>query len=370
MLDRFLWANVRYEVRKDRGQYFKPRGYLTDYLADEAVQAIKANRNTPFFMYLAFTAVHTPLQALKSDYDSLAKYPGMSHCDKVYGGMILALDRAVGKVLQGLEQQGLTDNTMVIFTSDNGGPSYIASQDINAPYRGWKATLFEGGVKVPMFIKYPVLLPKGKAFMPITSHVDLFPTILQMAKPPDDSTHSFRTTAGDVNNNNTLGDIDGVDLMSNMLAYAVSIPPLSNPNSPEFAAATLAATTANHSLTVASETEASEVLAPLDLLHDQLYWRSSHYEALRKDIWKLQVSYHRPKKYWLFNMQKDPIEEFNLAYLPSYKNVLKELKVSLAIEKKKHRKPLWPSLSESPVLIDKRWAETYEPGDEYIYWAN
>ena len=122
--DNFIWANTQYLVRKDGGKYFAPDGdYLTDYLAKEAVNAMKANQHNPFFLYLAFTSVHTPLTALKSDFDLVhAEYPSWSHCDKVYAAMIRALDRGVGTVLTGLEELGLSDDTIVIFTSDNGGP--------------------------------------------------------------------------------------------------------------------------------------------------------------------------------------------------------------------------------------------------------
>ena len=98
MLDEFLWANARYYVVKDKGPAFEPNAYLTDYLADEAVAAITANKNNPFFMYMAFTAVHTPLQALKEDYDALPSHI-TEHCDRVYGAMIVSLDRAIGVFL-------------------------------------------------------------------------------------------------------------------------------------------------------------------------------------------------------------------------------------------------------------------------------
>lgn len=91
---------------------------MTDYLADEACHAIKANKNNPFFMYLAFSAVHTPLEAHQSDYDRLSYIP--DELTRVYGAMVLALDRAVGKVLHALSENGLEENTLVIFTNDNG----------------------------------------------------------------------------------------------------------------------------------------------------------------------------------------------------------------------------------------------------------
>ena len=155
VFDKFIWANAPYSISKDNGPSFEPDGYLTDYLADEAVNAITANKNDPFFMFLTFTAIHTPLSAMKSDYDALSHIP--KHCDRVYAAMIVALDRAVGKVLTCLKEQGISDNTMVVFTSDNGGAGYIGQRHINHPYRGWKASFFEGGIHVPFFIQVMLL---------------------------------------------------------------------------------------------------------------------------------------------------------------------------------------------------------------------
>ena len=78
--------------------------------------------------------------------------------------MIRALDRDVGRVLEALKQNGLEDNTLVIFTSDNGGANYIGLPDINRPYRGWKVTFFEGGIHMPFFMRWPAALPRGATF--------------------------------------------------------------------------------------------------------------------------------------------------------------------------------------------------------------
>ena len=131
-LDNYIWNNVKYAVRHNLHPPMTPNQYFTDYLADEASQAIIANQHHPFFMYLSFTAVHSPLQALRSDYD-LFNNTNYTHCEKVYAAMILSLDRSVGKVLDTLEQLQLTNNTMVIFTSDNGAPGYINQRYANYP---------------------------------------------------------------------------------------------------------------------------------------------------------------------------------------------------------------------------------------------
>jgi arylsulfatase A-like enzyme len=110
-------------------------------------------------MYLAFNAPHTPLQSTREDYDALPHIA--DHATRVYAAMIRSLDRNIGRVLQHLKDQGLDDNTLIIFTSDNGGAHYIGVPDINKPFRGWKATFYEGGIRVPFFMKWPQGLPKA-----------------------------------------------------------------------------------------------------------------------------------------------------------------------------------------------------------------
>jgi arylsulfatase A-like enzyme len=126
----------------NHGKRFEIDGYATDYFAEEASKAIIANKNRPFFLFFSPSAIHSPLQALKDDYDKLAHID--NHCDRVYAAMIVAADRAVGKVLATLKEQGLEDNTLVILTSDNGAPNMVSRAHVNDPYRGWKATFFEG----------------------------------------------------------------------------------------------------------------------------------------------------------------------------------------------------------------------------------
>src|ERR1700750_790230 len=122
---------------------------MTDYLSDQAVAAIRANRNRPFFLYLAYNAPHTPFQATKADFDALSAITDQR--TRVYGAMIRALDRGVGKVMAGLKAQGLDRNTLVIFTNDNGGAWYAGLPDINKPYRGWKGTFFACGIRGAFF---------------------------------------------------------------------------------------------------------------------------------------------------------------------------------------------------------------------------
>jgi len=174
-IDRFLWANLPYAVYWGDSQRFRPKGHLTDYFTDNALAAIEANKNRPFFMYLAYNAPHTPLQALKSDYDALPQIK--DHTQRVYGAMMRQLDRRVGDVLQKLRDTGLEGNTLVIFTSDNGGAWYTGIKDHNTPYRGHKGTFFEGGIRVPMMMRWPGEIAPGTVRNDVAQHLDMFATI-------------------------------------------------------------------------------------------------------------------------------------------------------------------------------------------------
>ncbi|KTE19965.1 sulfatase [Sphingopyxis sp. H050] len=185
-IDRFLWANLRHAVTFNGSKRFHPKGHMTDYFADQAIAAIEANKNRPFFLYLAFNAPHTPLQATKEDY---AKLPQIKdHKTRVYGAMIAQLDRRIGDVMARLKAAGIDDNTLVIFTSDNGGAWYNGIAGLNAPYRGWKATFFEGGIRTPFFMRWPAKIAPGSTRADMTGHVDIFSTIAAAAgaKVPGD----------------------------------------------------------------------------------------------------------------------------------------------------------------------------------------
>ena len=178
-IDRFIWANLRHAVTFNGSKRFAAQGHMTDYFADEAIKAIEANRNRPFFLYLAFTAPHTPLQATRADYDRLAAIK--DHRTRVYGAMIAQMDRRIGDVMAKLKEAGIDDNTLVIFTSDNGGAWYNGMPGLNAPFRGWKATFFEGGIRAPLFMRWPARIAPGTERGDVTGHLDLFATIAAAA---------------------------------------------------------------------------------------------------------------------------------------------------------------------------------------------
>ena len=307
-IDKFLWARMQFAASYNGGDWFEPGGYLTDYWTDEASKVIRANRNQPFFLYLAHWGVHTPLQATREDYEAVGDME--PHRLRVYAAMIRALDRSVGEVLDTLEAEGLAGNTIVIFSSDNGGPGYIGLPDINDPYRGWKLTLFEGGIRVPLFMRWPGQIPAGSTIGTPAAHIDLLPTLASACGAP--------LPEG--------VEIDGRNLL-----------PLATGEAPDLGGA------------------------------DTIYWQSAYNRVVRKGDWKLQVS-ERPDKAWLYNLAEDPTEEVNLADQEPEK--LQELKALLAAHQQGARAPLYPHTMEGPVAVDKTLADRIEPGDEIIYWPN
>ena len=109
---------------------------------------------------------------------------------------------------------------------------------------------------------------------------------------------------------------------------------------------------------------------PFDAIHDKLFWRSGDYMALRAGDWKIQKA-KKPLKTWLYNLKSDPEERENLADNDEHKSTLEDLLRLLEIENSQQAEPLWPSLCETPMLVDKISTDQYIPGqDEFIYWAN
>ena len=303
-IDRFQWAAYQHAASFNDGDRFKPGGYLTDYYTDEAVKVIGNNRDRPFFLYLAHWAPHTPLQALRADYEALAHIG--DHKLRVYAAMIRALDRSVGRVLQALKDNGLDENTLVLFTSDNGGAGYVGIPDVNAPFRGWKITFFEGGIHVPYMARWPGKIPANTRYDKPVHHFDIFATVTGAAQIPADPA------------------LDGV----NLLPYLAG-----------------------------NEAEP----------HEALFWRGGHYQVVISDGWKLQQT-ARPDKRWLFHLSTDPNEQNNVA--DDNPEQVQKLQALLQAHNAEQVPPAWPGLLEAPILIDKTSDLDYEDGDEYIYWLN
>ena len=306
-IEDMVWASSQFAVSFNGGEPFEPGGYITDYYTNEAVNVINNNKDRPFFLYLGHFAPHNPLQSLKKDYE---KHKHMqNHTLQVYSGMIEALDRSIEKIVSALEENGLTDNTLIIFTSDNGGAGYIGLHDINKPYRGWKLTHFEGGVHVPFFAKWPAKIGKNQIYNKRIHHTDIFSTILGAAniEMPKDIT------------------IDGIDLIPYIVDKKESEP------------------------------------------HTTLYWKNATYQAIIHNDWKLMRSKYPAKQEFLYDLKNDPYEVVNLAN--SKLDIKQVLNTMLDKHIESMPKPNWPQSVFMPIPINTPTTE-YKDGDELIYWPN
>lgn len=269
---------------------------------------IAANRHRPFFLYLAHWGVHSPLQATRADYDAVGDVG--PHPVRVYAAMVRALDRSVGRIMEKLAAEGLADNTLIVISSDNGAPMGLGLDGVNAPFRGGKGTFFEGGIRVPLMVRWPARVSAGSTVTLPTGQVDIMPTLAAAANAP--------LPGGVV--------IDGRNLLPALTGQGAP-PPGDAP----------------------------------------LFWNSGYYKAVRAGDWKLQVN-ERQGKAWLFNLADDPTEQRNLAASQPAKRA--ELEAMLAVHHAGRRAPLHPSTFDMPVMIDRTLAQRFDGRAEYIYWPN
>lgn len=224
--------------------------YLTDAFTREALAYIDRQKEKPFFLYLAYNAVHNPQHARP---DLLERFASIGdERRRTYAGMLTALDEGVGKVLDRLQDTGLEKNTLVVFISDNGGPP--ANGSTNTPLNGQKATTWEGGIRVPFILRWPGQLPAGAEYQQPVIQLDLLPTALAAAEVP---------VATDAK-------LDGVNLLPFLMGENRAAP------------------------------------------HDALYWRFGEQIALRQGDWKL-LKVRGDKEPRLYNLRDDVGEKTDLA---------------------------------------------------------
>jgi len=256
--------------------------YMTDLLGEEASDFIGRHAERPFFLYLSFNAVHGPMHALEAD---LAAVSGVADDKRrKLVAMTMALDRAVGRVLEALHENALEQNTLVVFVNDNGGAWNNASS--NAPLRGTKGTPFEGGVRVPYLASWPGVLPAGRLFDAPVSTLDIFATALAAAGGSDgDAAH-----------------LDGVDLLPYLTGQATGRP------------------------------------------HDRLFWRRKQNHAVRLGDWKLVVYKDAPPM--LFDLANDREETRDVA--AQHPELMDELSAHYANWEREMVPPLWNSSAVDP----------------------
>jgi arylsulfatase A-like enzyme len=225
--------------------------YLTDAFGDEAVDYVSRHRNEPFFLFVSFNAPHTPMQA-REDYLEMYGAEFETRVRAANAAMTRSLDDNVGKVLDALDQYGLSRNTLVIFTNDNGG-AMPYNGSLNTPLRGTKGTVLEGGIRVPFVMRWPNALPGRRIFDQPVSTLDLLPTFL-------------RAAGADLPRDR---DLDGVDLLTHLNGRSSGQP------------------------------------------HDTLFWKLNWGAAVRADDWKLVRT--PGGDHWLFDLNTDPGESIDLA---------------------------------------------------------
>ncbi|MBC3759198.1 sulfatase-like hydrolase/transferase [Hyunsoonleella sp. SJ7] len=271
------FKGVHHDNKMERNfeQFEEPEGYATDVFADEAISFIKRNKDNPFFIYLAFNAVHTPMDATEED---LAKFPNLIGKRKEVAAMTLALDRACGKIMDKLKELGLDENTLVVFSNDNGGPT-DKNASLNLPLSGTKSNHLEGGLRVPYLMRWPKKFKAETVYNYPVSTFDLLPTF-------------YAAGGGDVEN---LEDVDGVDLMPFVTGTVKGRP------------------------------------------HEDLFWKKDVRAVYRHNDWKLIRFADRPAE--LYDLSIDLTEQNNLA--TQHPERLKEMFKKLFEWELTHERPLW-----------------------------
>ncbi|MCG9972551.1 sulfatase-like hydrolase/transferase [Christiangramia crocea] len=268
---------------QQNGKRIKFEGYLTDVLTDSAIAFSEENKDAPYFMYLAYNAVHTPMEAKK---EHLEKYK--DHPRQKLAAMTWSLDENIGKLMAALKAQGIYENTLIYFLSDNGG-SY-ANQSSNGYLKGSKGTKFEGGHRVPFIVQWPGKITAGQEFDGLTSSLDIYPTSL---------------AAADIKKDETL-NLDGVNLLPYLKNEKQGDP------------------------------------------HKELYWRKLNKSAARVGDFKLI----RLEGYGsnLYNLNEDLAEQHDLSQSDSL--TLNELSSKLETWESGLIPPLWKESEEWMAVID------------------
>ncbi len=183
-------SGVHFDFETDPKTDYPKGEYLADFLTGKAEDFIRRHKSEPFFLYLPHFGVHAPIQAKKELIEKFkAKAPVGGHRNPTYAAMIASVDESVGRILTLLDELKLSENTIVIFSSDNGGVGGYEREGIkkagdttdNLPLRGGKGMLYEGGHRVPYIFRWPGKIPEGKTSDETIISIDLYPTLLEIA---------------------------------------------------------------------------------------------------------------------------------------------------------------------------------------------
>ncbi len=278
--DPHIWSGQRNGAHAIHQNYkvIDERGYLTDRITEESIRFMEKHREEPYFLWISFNAPHTPLQAPKEYVDRFAYIE--DPVKRVYRAMISNLDDNIGRLMDYLDANDLDDNTLIFFISDNGGAEYTLTTD-NGRYDGGKNTEFEGGVKVPMIIRWKGHIQAGNRFTPMVSSLDIFSTALASAHIP--------LMPGIA--------VDGVDLLPYLTDTLQRNP------------------------------------------HEYLYWKRGNSEVIRSDRWKLMINGNSGDTL-LYDLSVNRFEEPNVAF--GHTDIVLELSRAFDTWTRDHRPPMWP----------------------------
>ncbi len=286
----YIWGKGREgtcAIRRNE-EVIEEKGYLTTRLAEEAAAFIRENQESPFMLYVPFSAPHTPFQAPQA---YVERFKHVADPNKrVYYAMIQALDDAVGTIVNTIDSLGLGDNTLIFFASDNGGATYTHATD-NAPLKAGKMSLFEGGINVPFLARWTGTIPASTTFRDPVSLLDIFTTSALAAGCPLPTDREY----------------DGLDLMP-FLTGAKEGPP-----------------------------------------HNALYWRSVFNRAIRQGPWKL-IRDNRANLTMLYNLETDKEEKINRA--EEHPETVRRLERMIREWEEGLQEPLWPNLMNFKVEVD------------------
>lgn len=258
------------------GQPAAEADYLTDALTREAVDFIERNKERPFFLYLAYNAVHSPMQGADAWMEKFMHIDDIHR--RIFAAMLGNLDASVGQVTQALRKADLDENTLIFFLSDNGGPTRELTSS-NAPLRGGKGTVYEGGVRVPFLMQWKGKIPAGIEYRKPVVSLDIFSTACAAA--------GIEST----------GERDGVDLFPFVKGENDTAP------------------------------------------HPSLFWRTGDRKALRSGDWK--ITSHRDSEWELFDLEHDLGESTDLARDPAHAARLRKLATQWNELNKEMIDPIW-----------------------------
>jgi arylsulfatase A-like enzyme len=279
-----------------RGRERQPvEGYATDLFTDEAVAFMDRHADQPWFLYLAYNAVHTPLEILPK-YGDRVPASITDPARRGYLSLLIGLDDAIGRLTAHLKKSGRDKDTLIVFLSDNGGsgrrPFFAFNTGVNTPLRGDKGQTLEGGIRVPFFVSWPGHLPAGGTYDQPVSALDIFPTACAAttAQPP--------------------ANLDGVNLLPHLAGDKMEPP------------------------------------------HDALYWRFGPQKAVRQGRWKLvdwrDMETKQSSGWQLYDLSQDIGEQRNLA--DAQPQLVAQLSQSWSVWDAKNIAPRWHgSPNEDPT---------------------